>query len=194
MWDSGAATVRVVEHGLPEPAVRWTGELPRGLVVVNHLGRRGRRLGADVFEAVRERVPLDLIGMGADELGGIGEVAPPDVAAVAACYRFLFNPIRWTSLGLAVVEALHVGLPVIGLATTEMATAVPDGVAGYVDTDVDRLVAHMQRLLLDHEEARRLSAGARQVAAERFGIDRFAADWDRVLGEAAARGRIDAVA
>jgi len=36
------------------------------------------------FAVVRERVPLDLIGMGAEELGGIGEVAPPDVAAVAA--------------------------------------------------------------------------------------------------------------
>jgi hypothetical protein len=194
MWDSGAATVRVIEHGLPEPAARWTGELARGLVVVNHLGRRGRRLGADIFEAVRERVPLDLIGMGAEEPGGLGEVAPPDVAALAARYRFLFNPIRWTSLGLAVVEALHVGLPVVGLATTEMATAVPNGVAGYVDTDVECLVDHMQRLLGDHEEAAWLSAGAREVAAERFGIERFAADWDRVLGEAVARGGVAAVA
>jgi len=38
--------------------------------------------------------------------------------------RFFFNPIRYTSLGLAVCEAMMVGMPIIGLATTEMATTV----------------------------------------------------------------------
>src|SRR4051794_20227383 len=120
MWDSGAATVRVVEHGLPAPAARWTGELARGLVVVNHLGRRGRRLGVDVFEAVRERVPLDLIGMGAEELGGIGEGSPPDGAAGAARHPVLFHPIPGTSLGLAVVGGMALGVPVVGPAATAM--------------------------------------------------------------------------
>src|SRR5439155_16544577 len=102
MWDCGPVPTRVIEHGVAVPAeVRATGELARGLVVVNHLGRRGRRLGADVFEAVRRRVPLELVGMGSEEWGGLGEVPPPDLPAFAARYRFLFNPIRYTSLGLA---------------------------------------------------------------------------------------------
>ena len=37
----------------------------------------------------------------------------------------------------------------LGLATTEMATAVQNGVNGYVDTDPERLVTHLQRLLRD---------------------------------------------
>jgi glycosyltransferase involved in cell wall biosynthesis len=172
----------VIEHGVhvPDSAV-WTGELPRGLVIVNNLASRGRRLGHDVFEHVRDRVPLDLVGMGSEELGGLGEVAPTELPEFAARYRFLFNPIRWTSLGLAVCEALHVGLPVVGLATTEMARAIENGVSGYVDTELDVLVAHMERLLGDPDEAARLSAGARRVGRERYGIGRFGASWSSLI-------------
>ena len=122
MWDCGTSPTRVVEHGVGVPAeARYTGELERGLVIVNHLGKRGRRLGLDVFERARREVPLDLVGMASEELGGLGEVPPAELPRFAARYRFLFNPIRYTSLGLAVCEAMTVGLPVVGLATTEMA-------------------------------------------------------------------------
>jgi glycosyltransferase involved in cell wall biosynthesis len=188
MWDNGSVPTTVVDHRVAvPPGIRWTGELERGIVVVNHLGRRGRRLGADVFDAVRGEVPLDLVGMGSEELGGLGEIKPPGLPAFAARYRFLFNPIRWTSLGLAVCEAMTVGLPVVGLATTEMVTTVENGVSGYVDTDVDRLVDRMRSLLADPAEARRLSDGARRTAQRRFSIERFVADWDAVLREVASR-------
>src|SRR5574338_1701333 len=60
MWDAGRTPTRVIEHGVVEPRARYRGEIARGLVVVNHLGRRGRRLGADLFECARRQVPLDL--------------------------------------------------------------------------------------------------------------------------------------
>ena len=178
---------------IPE-GVRYTGELERGLVVVNHLARRGRRLGADVFERVRREIPLDLVGMGAGELGGLGEVPHDELPAFAARYRFLFNPIRYTSLGLAVCEAMLVGLPVVALATAEYVTAIENGVSGYVDTRVDVLVERMRRLLADRDEARLLGEAARRRAQERFSIERFAADWDRVLRLAAASRRSPAAA
>jgi hypothetical protein len=186
MWDTGETPTRVVEHGVAVPAsARYTGELARGLVIVNNLPARGRRLGLDVFERVRELVPLDLVGMGSEALGGLGEISPPELPAFAGRYRFLFNPIRWTSLGLAVCEAMHVGVPVIGLATTEMSRAVENGVNGYVDTEVDALVSHMRRLLADPAEAHCLSEGALEVARERHGIERFARAWTETLAAAA---------
>jgi hypothetical protein len=187
MWDNGETPTRVIEHGVDVPPdVRYTGELERGLVIVNDLATRGRRLGLDVFERVRELVPLDLVGMRSEALGGLGEISPPELPAFAARYRFLFNPIRWTSLGLAVCEAMHVGLPVIGLATTEMPRAVVNGISGYVDTDLDTLVGRMRRLLEQPEEARRLSEGARRLGRERHGIDRFARGWTELFEETAA--------
>lgn len=182
MWDNGRTPVRVIEHGVMVPEhVRYTGELARGIVVINHLARRGRRLGIDVFEQARAEVPLDLVGMGADELDGLGEWPHDRLPEHVARYRFFFNPIRYTSLGLAVLEAMMLGVPVVGLATTEMVTAIENGVSGYLDTDVRRLVERMQDLLADPAEARRLGEGARRAALERFGIKRFAADWDAAL-------------
>jgi glycosyltransferase involved in cell wall biosynthesis len=182
MWDSGRTPTRVVEHGVVVPGgARFTGELERGLVVVNNLRLRGRRLGADVFARVRAEVPLDLVGMGWQEVGGLGEVPHAQLAEFASHYRFFFNPIRYTSLGLAVCEALMLGMPVVGLATTEMVTVVENGVSGYLETDVGRLVGHMRRLLADPGEARRLGAGARRMARERFAIARFARDWDQTF-------------
>ena len=182
MWDSGRSPTRVIEHGVMVPEhVRYSGEVERGIVVINHLARRGRRLGADVFERARREVPLDLVGMGAAELDGLGEEPHDRLPELVARYRFFFNPIRYTSLGLAVCEAMMIGLPIVGLATTEMATAIQNGVSGYVDTDVDKLVAYMRGLLADPAEARRLGEGARRVALERFNIERFARDWDNIL-------------
>jgi glycosyltransferase involved in cell wall biosynthesis len=127
--------------------------------------------------------------MDAGSLGGLGEVPPMQLAAFEARYRFFFNPIRWTSLGLAVLEAMTLGMPIVGLATTEMATAIEDGVSGCVDTDVDRLVEGMRRLLSDPAEARRLGEGARRRALERFSIDRFARDWEGTFAEVTGRAR-----
>jgi hypothetical protein len=184
MWDSGRTPTRVIDHGvLVPPEARYTGEIERGLVVVNHLRQRGRRLGADVFERVRQEVPLDLVGMDAESLGGLGEIQPPQLPAFEARYRFFFNPIRYTSLGLAVLEAMTIGIPIIGLATTEMAVVIQNGVSGYVDTDVGKLIGPMRRLLADPAEARRLGEGARRYALERFHIRRFARDWEQAFAD-----------
>lgn len=187
MWDNGTAPTRVIEHGVIVPEnVRYNGELRRGLTVVNNIARRGRRLGGDIFTAAREQIPLDLAGMGAEDLSGIGEVELSRLAAFSARYRFFFNPIRYTSMGLAVIEAMMIGMPIVGLATTEMATSIENGVSGYVDTDLRKLIVHMHRLLDDPSEARMLGLGARRRAMERFHIDRFAADWDAAFRMAAS--------
>lgn len=186
MWDSGRTPTRVVEHGVLVPeSARYTGELARGLVVVNNLRSRGRRLGADLFEQARTGLPLDLVGMGAHELGGLASLSHGELLALEARYRLLFNPIRYTSLGLAVCEAMTVGLPVVGLATTEMVSVVENGVSGFVSTDVCKVVGKAEELLADPEEARRLGRGAREVALARFGIGRFSREWEDVFASVA---------
>lgn len=182
MWDSGVTPHCVIEHGvLVDPSVRYSGEAPRGISVVNNLTRRGRRLGADIFAQAREQVPLDLVGMAAEEAGGLGEVPNPELAAFIARYRFFFNPIRYTSLGLAVVEAMMIGMPVVGMATTEMSTAIRNEHNGYVDTRLERLVEVMRRLIDEPGLAREWGEQARAAAKERFGIGRFVEDWCGVL-------------
>jgi glycosyltransferase involved in cell wall biosynthesis len=119
--------------------------------------------------------------MDAEVAGGIGEIGNLDLAAFTAQYRFFFNPIRWTSLGLAVVEAMTIGMPIIGLATTELATVIRNDESGFIDTNLNTLVDRMHKLLRDPAEARRLGEGARRTALERFHIDRFIHDWSDTL-------------
>jgi len=178
MWDSGRTPTRVIEHGVTLPAgVRYDGSLARGIAVANHLAQRGRRLGADVFEHWRAHVPLDLVGMDAEASGGLGEIPNIALPAFMARYRFYCHPVRWTSLGLSAVEAMMIGLPLVGLATTELACVVRNGETGFVDTDPQRLLEAMRELLDAPAEARRLGAAARREAERRFSIGRFTADW-----------------
>lgn len=179
MWDNRRTPARVIDHGVTLPeGLEYTGDIERGLVIINSAPIRGRIVGLDIFERVRKAVPLDIVGMQSEELGGLGALSHHELLELESHYRFIFNPIRYTSLGLSIIEAMMLGMPVIGLATTEMVTAVKNGVSGYVETDVSRLVEHMQRLLSDRDEARRLGEGARRQALERFNIFRFISDWN----------------
>jgi glycosyltransferase involved in cell wall biosynthesis len=194
MWDSGPTPTRVIDHGIAIPeGVNYSGESQRGIVVVNDLATRGRRLGADLYLHAAERVPLDLVGIGAQRLGGIGEIPRLRLPAFEARYRFFFNPIRYTSLGLSMIEAMHVGLPIVAFATTEIPTVIENGVSGITSTDPSRLVAGMEELLADHGLAREMGRLARTVAQERFSIDRFARDWttafEETIGRSTTAGR-----
>ncbi len=182
MWDCGRCPSMVIEHGVAvDEEIRYSGELDRGIVVVNGLKRRNRIAGYDVWEQMRQRVPLHLAGMGSEELGGLGDIPHVELHRVEARYRFFFNPIRYTSLPLALVEAMAIGMPVVALATTEVPAVVENGAAGYVSNDLDRLAEGMLHLLADRGEAERMGRRAREIARERFSIERFARDWERAF-------------
>jgi glycosyltransferase involved in cell wall biosynthesis len=133
---------------------RTSGDIPRGIVVINHIEQRGRITGWDVFEEVRKHVPLDLVGMGTLESGGLGEVLNPQLPEFISHYRFFFNPIRYTSFGLAVCEAMMTGMPVVALATTEYVTVIKDGESGFIDTNIEKLIDGMNALIADPGRAR----------------------------------------
>lgn len=184
MWDNGSTPTRVIEHGVMIPeGVQYTGELPCGLVVVNGLRKRGRRLGADIFQRVCQSVPLELVGMDSQSLGGLGDFPHPLLPAFQAQYRFFFHPVRYTSLGLAVCEAMMVGLPIVGLATTELVRVVENHCSGYIDTDIHTLVERMQELIADPQQASRMGQAAREQAQARFHIQRFVRDWNDALDQ-----------
>jgi glycosyltransferase involved in cell wall biosynthesis len=183
-WDAGSTPTRVLEHGIVDPGRRYTGELPRAAVVINEAGRRGRVTGTDLLARLNGEVPLDLFGIGAGDLGGIENLTQERLHDEIARRRVYVHPVRWTSLGLSLLEAMHLGMPVAALATTEVAEAVP-AEAGLVTNDVERLRAGVVELVRDPERAREAGAAARRAALARYGLERFLADWDDLLEEAA---------
>ncbi|MDT7729218.1 MAG: hypothetical protein QOI21_5794 [Actinomycetota bacterium] len=191
MWDCGMAPTVVIEHGVVDPGERYTGELGRSAVVINEPVRRWRVTGTDLLTRFARVTPLDVFGMGLDGLAEIIEVAPGHLDAVGdldadtlasemARRRLYLHTPRWTSLGLSLIEAMHLGMPVVALATTEVVRAVPPE-AGVVSADIGELTAAVRDLLADPDEARRMGKYAREFALRHYGLDTFLGRWQHLF-------------
>lgn len=187
LWDGGRTPTQVIEHGIIDPGHRYTGELDRAAAMANEPVRRARVAGTDLLPRFGAHVPIDLFGMGTEDVraegvSGQGNVVQADLHDVLATRRLYIHPYRWTSLGLALLEAMHLGMPVVALDTTEASEAVPPE-AGIVSNRFDVLAAGIRHLRAEPEAAHAMGKAARGAALARFGVDRFLADWDRLLQE-----------
>jgi glycosyltransferase involved in cell wall biosynthesis len=182
-WDAGSTPARVIEHGVVDPGFLYSGDIDRAVAVVNEPVRRGRVTGTDLLGPLAELagVAIDLFGMKSEAIGGT-DVPQLQLHAEMARRRVYLHPIRWTSLGLTLIEAMHLGMPVVALATTEVPVAVPPE-AGVVSNDPTVLAAGLRQFIDDPELARVTGKAARAAALERYGLERFLADWDAVLNE-----------
>ena len=192
-WDAGRAPTTVVEHGVIDPGEHFTGELARAAVVVNEPVRRWRVTGTDLLPHLAAAAPLDVFGMAvgglpdrlglaADQIQTYEDLPQRVMHAQLARRRVYVHPIRWTSLGLSLIEAMHLGMPVVALAATEAVEAVPPE-AGVVSTRLEVLTDAVRRYVADPTEARRVGKAGREAALARYGLDRFLDDWNRLLRE-----------
>jgi glycosyltransferase involved in cell wall biosynthesis len=181
-WDCGPNRTVVIEHGIVDPGYQYTGELARLAVVINEPVRRWRVTGSDLLPRFAAAAPLDLFGMGASALGGKDDLPQHQLHAAMARRRVYVHPFRWTSLGLALIEAMHLGLPIVALATTEVPEAVSE-YTGVTSTSVDVLVDAARRLVADPEHARARGKAARAAALGRYGLRRFLDDWNQLVQE-----------
>jgi glycosyltransferase involved in cell wall biosynthesis len=189
-WDTGEARTFVIEHGVIDPGERWTGEVPRTAVVINEPLRRWRVTGSDLLAEFGKVAGVDLFGLGAEPFAAALDrpcwLAPQgeprqdvlhDQLAARRCY---LHPFRWTSLGLSLIEAMMLGMPVVALATTAVPDSVP-ATCGVVSNDVHVLCDAVSRFHDDPERAHAFGSAARRHALDRFSLDRFLGEWDQVL-------------
>jgi glycosyltransferase involved in cell wall biosynthesis len=182
MWNCGSSPTRVIEHGIVDPGEHYTGELPRIAVVINEARRRSRVSGTDLLDRFASAAPVDLFGMDASSLGGTDDLPQHALHGAMSRRRVYVHPYRWTSLGLSLLEAMHLGMPVVALATTDAVEAVPRE-AGVISTDVDRLVAAVRCFVNDRGAAVDAGRQARSYALARYGLPRFLGQWDELLEE-----------
>jgi glycosyl transferase family 1 len=197
-WDCGKAPTDVVEHGIVDPGHLYSGEWPRAGVVVNDPVRRWRAVGTDLLPGLARAAPLDVFGMNVhrlrqavdipdERLWTFEDLSQDRMHRELARRRVYVHTARWTSLGLSLLEAMHLGMPVVALATTEAVAAVPPE-AGVVTTRPEDLAAAVWRFVHDPSEAQAVGAVAREVALSRYGLARFLADWDVRLEARATAG------
>lgn len=185
MWDTRDRTTAVIEHGVIDPGPLYTGTLERAVAVINEPERRGRMAGVDVVQRLARDVPIDLYGMCSTSVGGLGELEQDALHRQMARRRAYLHPYRWTSLGLSLVEAMFIGMPIVALATTAAAESIPAD-AGVVTCDAERLATALRRFTNDADAAAAAGRAARHHALRRFGLERFLREWDSVFRQVTA--------
>lgn len=189
MWDNGAAPTRVITHGVADPGPLYSGEIATAATMINEPIRRWRTVGADMLAGLAAHVPVDVWGMDTEALGsadgrvrGRGDVAAPQLWEQVGRRRVYLHTARWTSLGLSLIEAMFLGMPVVAVAST-MAPLVVPAEAGVVSADLDRLASALRRFAADAPAAVAAGKSARDFAMAHFSLDGFLANWDDVVDE-----------
>jgi hypothetical protein len=190
LWDTGDVPTTVIQHGIVDPGHTWSGTDVASAVVVNEPVRRARVAGTDLLPRFGAVAPLNVYGMAVTPLDDLfgrpawlrthEDLPQPTMHERLGQQRCYVHPFRWTSLGLSLLEAMAIGMPVVALAMTEAPAAIGRR-AGVVSNDVDELVRATKRLMHDRDWAAELGAAARSRVLCRYGLDEFLASWNRLL-------------
>ncbi len=187
-----AAKVETIHYGLDAPPEAWgvnpRDPVPAGATVLVAVCRLVEQKGIDVALRALAELPdtwLVVLGEGperprlealADELGVAqrtylpGRV--PDVAAWLRRASVLVHPVRWEGFGLALLEGMLTGLPVVASRVSSVPEIVVDGETGVlVPPDDPRALAEGIRTTL---ASPRLGEAGRARALAEFSVAQMA--------------------
>jgi L-malate glycosyltransferase len=150
-----------------------------------------------IFDRIRQRIParLVLIGDGPDRSlaerlardGGfedraifLGNVAAVETILPAA--QLMLLPSEYESFGLAALEAMACGVPVVGTSAGGLPEVVEEGVCGFLRPvgDVEGMAEGALSLLQNPERWRSFSSEARRIAVEEFPTDEIVSRYRRL--------------
>jgi len=105
-----------------------------------------------------------------------------DVAEFLSSLDLLVSASRSEAFGLAIVEAMACGVPVVATATDGAREIIEDDQTGRLVkvNDVNQLSAAISHLLRDGDERRRISQNAQTMVRERFSLDRMMTETEAV--------------
>ena len=134
----------------------------------------------------RERIEALVTSLGLrDHVRFLGERG--DLIATLQQSDVFLLPSQTESFGLAALEAMACGVPVVASDVGGVSEVVVDGETGFLAPagDVAAMAAYARRLLSDDDLRRRMSRAARHAAETRFrlgpAVDRYLAVYRRVL-------------
>jgi glycosyltransferase involved in cell wall biosynthesis len=190
MWDNGIAETAVIAHGIVDPGYLYSGRVAAAATMINEPIRRNRVVGTDLLGALSGAAPIDVWGIGTDELNhpdhqvpgvtGRGDTPHDDLMAAVAARRVYLHTARWTSLGLSLIEAMYLGMPVVCVGST-MAPLVVPGEAGVVSADIATLGNALTGFVTDLAAATLAGKAAREFAMAHFSLERFLDEWEAVI-------------
>jgi glycosyltransferase involved in cell wall biosynthesis len=202
------AKVRVVHTGTENKPLGGEG-LRRSLGVADgetmlaFVGTLSERKGiTDLVRAMREVKNARLVVAGGDggaeihvrelvkELELDGRVRllghRSDGRKIIAAADVVVVPSRSDPLPVVVLEAMVEGRPVVATRSGGCEEMVVDGQTGYLvePENVSEIAGRINELISQPQVAQKMGERARAVVAERFGLERYAAEFEAVLAEA----------
>jgi glycosyltransferase involved in cell wall biosynthesis len=114
-----------------------------------------------------------------------------DIANLLATFDLFVSTSESESFGMAIVEAMAAGIPVVATETDGAREVIESDVTGRLVPvgDVDVIARSISELLSDPAERARLGANAQQAARQRFGLQRMVDEtvrlYEEVVGESA---------
>ncbi len=180
---------------------------PDGQKIVMHVSnfRTVKRIPdiIETFARIRAKTPARLVmvgdgpersraGVHAQELGVSDDVLflgkHASVDELLSCADLFLLPSEQESFGLAALEAMASGAPIIASNAGGIPEVVVDGEAGFLFPvgDVNGMAEAAIALLTDDVLHKRMSEGARSVAVERFSADRVIPQYEAYYGQVLA--------
>jgi len=200
---------RVIRNGIdmdrfPGLPTRPFGEAPVIGAVGRFTAEKGHAHLVEAFARVRGRLPgarLVLVGFGELEAdlrrrvrdlgleGAVTFTGERDAAEVLPSFDLFVQPSLYESQGLAILEAMAAGRPVVATDVGGVRDAVRDGETGLLvrAADAGALADAILRLAADPGRAAALAACARGRVREGFSVQRMAGDYARLYKELLGR-------
>jgi len=188
----------------PGPGAERGSLAPAGHKIITHVSnfREVKRVRdvVRVFARIRKAMPATLLMIGdgpdrSDAEGEAEELSVTDdvlflgrldrVTSILQASDLFVLPSQTESFGLAALEAMACGVPVIGTGVGGLPEVVQDGVTGFLRPvgDVDGMAEAALALLSDEERWRHFSADARRRAVEDFPTDQIVQRYRKVYEE-----------
>jgi L-malate glycosyltransferase len=156
------------------------------LIAARRTGVRFVVIGEDKSPQMKDRRYLENL---VAELG-VGEIVSmpgwsDDIPALLSSLTMFVSAARSEPFGLAIVEAMAAGLPIVAAASEGALETLEDGQSGRLIplNDYEALAAAIDDLLDDAHERSRLGRNALIAAGRHYSLTRMARDTEQVYGE-----------
>jgi len=127
--------------------------------------------GGDLLEEIRDLAPENLTILGWQDAKDVWAVA--DLAVSTS---------ENEGMPVALIEAQLAGIPIVALDVGSVAEVIQDGKSGFVFEEFgDSYVEAVRKLALDATLRKEMGQSAREIAKERFGVERFTQEHLRLI-------------